>query len=314
MQDKRSERGPVFIVGAARSGTTLLQYMLRSHPNLSLPTGESHFFIPLYQRRTELGDLGNVADLRKVLQQVYDSRREFFDTDLHGIRFDVERMVERLHAETRVTIPQVIAGIFEANASGEGKRRWGDKTPYYALHLPALLEMFPNAQVVHLLRDGRDCCLSMLERRKDLGVYNTYHAAYLWSRYVAAAQAFGKQHPGTFFELRYEELLADPVRNVQALCDFLGEPFDPGVVHFKRAGQRGQTPLVSQPLQTHNTEKWRRDMTHSQLRIFESKAGPTLVRNGYKLATGKDPLSEMGRRWQELMLSVYFKLHRYLFR
>ena len=39
---------PIFIVGAARSGTTLLQYMLRSHPDISLPTAESHFFIPFF--------------------------------------------------------------------------------------------------------------------------------------------------------------------------------------------------------------------------------------------------------------------------
>lgn len=51
---------PIFIVGAPRSGTTLLQYMLRSHPDIYFPTGESHFIIPLYRNTENFGDLKNL--------------------------------------------------------------------------------------------------------------------------------------------------------------------------------------------------------------------------------------------------------------
>lgn len=68
---------PIFIVGAARSGTTLLQYMLKSHPDLSLPTAESHFFIPFYQCRTDYGDLSDIGALTRLLEAIYDSRKLF---------------------------------------------------------------------------------------------------------------------------------------------------------------------------------------------------------------------------------------------
>jgi len=62
---------PIFIVCAARSGTTLLQYMLRSHPQLSFPTAESHFIIPFYIRRHEFGDLSELANLQALLENIY---------------------------------------------------------------------------------------------------------------------------------------------------------------------------------------------------------------------------------------------------
>jgi len=80
---------PFFIVGAPRSGTTLLQYMLRSHPNLSLPTGESHFFIPLYRKRKAFGDLRRRDNIGKVLEAMYRQSADFLDTDLHGLHFDI---------------------------------------------------------------------------------------------------------------------------------------------------------------------------------------------------------------------------------
>jgi hypothetical protein len=56
-----------------------------------------------------------------------------------------------------------IAAIVEAHAERAGKPRWGDKTPMYMRHLGLLERLFPDAQYVHLVRDGRDAALSFLE-------------------------------------------------------------------------------------------------------------------------------------------------------
>jgi len=68
---------PIFIVGAPRSGTTLLQYMLRSHPNISLPTGESHFMIPLYRNAERIRRFKKVRNIRRVLEAMYQQSAEF---------------------------------------------------------------------------------------------------------------------------------------------------------------------------------------------------------------------------------------------
>ena len=179
-----SHKGPVFIVGAPRSGTTLLQYMLRAHPALSLPTGESHFFIPLYRHAAQYGDLSQADNVRRVLRAMEAQSAEFLYTDLHGLKFDVETLTREFVTEGRRTIRDIITGLFEKNAVGEGKPRWGDKTPYYVLHIPKLLEWWPDAQIIHIVRDGRDVALSMFARRHDFGAYNTYLAAKQWAQYV----------------------------------------------------------------------------------------------------------------------------------
>jgi len=62
----RISSSPIFIVGAPRSGTTLFQYMLRSHPDISIPTGESHFFIPLFRNADSFGDLNDAKNITSV--------------------------------------------------------------------------------------------------------------------------------------------------------------------------------------------------------------------------------------------------------
>ncbi len=265
--------------------------MLRSHPRLSVPTGESHFFVPLHRNAASYGDLGRVENVRRVLAAMYDQSADFLDTDLHGVRFDVDRLAAELHAEGRGTVRDVVAGLFERNAAGEGKARWGDKTPYYGMHIPKLLEWFPDAQFVHLVRDGRDVALSLFARRHDFGVYNTYYAGKYWQQFVEVTREHGsKLNPTQYLEIRYEELVADPRRLLQSICEFLHEEFSEEVVDFKRAGQAGKTPLLQRPVQADNAGKWRRAMTPRQIRHFEAAAGATLDRFAYPLATSAEPL------------------------
>jgi len=274
--------GPIFLVGAARSGTTLLQYMLRSHPDISIPTGESHFFIPYYRRRDEFGDLNESSNLRRLLHDIYHARSTFFDEELHGTRLDPDRFTKLLHAQGVNSVPAVISAIFALNAAGEGKARWGDKTPYYILHLDTLLEMFPDAQFIHIVRDGRDCALSMLERKRDLHIFNTYHAAYLWQRYVAHGALFGRANPDIYKEIKYEDLLSQPENMVKDVCDFLHIEYSDAVINFKKSGGKGKTPLLTKPLQKDNMEKWRTRMSSHQIKVFENVAGDMLRAKGYK--------------------------------
>lgn len=302
MSEPDSHSGPIFIVGAPRSGTTMLQYMLRSHPRLSLPTGESHFFIPLHRRAAEFGDLSARANIRKVLEAMYTQSAEFLETDLHGLRFDIERLADDLHSEGRHTVRDIVAGLFEKNAAGEGKARWGDKTPYYVLQLPRIFDWFPDAQVIHLIRDGRDVALSLFARAHDFAVYNTYHAAKYWEQYVTVGAEHGRKlGPERYMELRYEDILDDQRGSMSRVCDFLGEEFQESVIDFKKAGNAGKTPLVQESVRQANQEKWRKKMTQRQIEVFESAAGSTLKAFGYRTVTDCHSLP--------LAIRAAFRLH-----
>ncbi len=312
MHSSTNHQRPLFIVGAARSGTTLLQYMLRSHPEFSFPTGESHFFIPLYKRRNEFGDLTNVRNIRNLLTDIYQAKKPFFDEEMHGIKFDAGALASQMHQEGRSSVPDVISGIFEANASAEGKSRWGDKTPYYILHLDTLLEMFPNAQFVHLIRDGRDCALSMLARKKDLKIFNIYHAAHTWNKYVESGRSFGLRHPDNYFELRYEDILNHPNETIQELCVFLNIEFNDSVINFTKSDGSGKTPLLTKPLQRSNQAKWQSKMTKRQLSVFESLAGKTLEKHGYDLSSSNHAISPISWFFYETHIKLSYIADKYL--
>lgn len=282
--------------------------MLRSHPHISLPSAESHFFVPFYNRRNEFGDLSNKTVLKNLLTEIYHSRKIFFDTDLHGIKFNIDDIACRLLSEDRRTIPDIISGIFEMNAMGEGKLRWGDKTPYYVLHLPTILEMFPQAQIIHIIRDGRDCALSMLERRMDLQIFNTYHAAHTWNKYVSAGMEFGKYNPSVYLEIKYEEILSDPHLAMHTICDFLSEEFVESLIEFRKPKAAIKTHMLQKPIQQGNQEKWRSKMTNRQIRIFEAMAGETLKKQSYELSIENPSVSAIESIFSELQIRFnYYK-------
>lgn len=286
-----SRNGPIFVVGAPRSGTTLLQYMMRSHPRLSLPTGESHFFIPLYRNAEKYGDLSRLENVRAVLDAMHRQSADFLDTDLHGMKFDAAALAEELLREGRNTMPAIIAGLFEKNARGEGKVRWGDKTPYYVLHMIKLKEWFPDAQFIHLIRDGRDVALSLFGRRHDFGVYNIYFAAKYWQIYVELGRAQGLQlKADSYMEIHYEDILADQEGSMRRICAFLQEDFSPALLSYEKSSETGKTPLLMQPVQSDNKEKWRKEMTPGQIAVFESAVGSTLRDCGYVLETDAVPV------------------------
>ena len=283
---------PIFVVGAPRSGTTLLQYMLRSHPDISLPTGESHFFIPLLRDENEYGDLRQLGNVRCVLERMYQQSADFLDTDLHGIHFDIDRLSDTLHQQQHTSMAQLIAGLMKLNATGENARRWGDKTPYYVLHMEKLLSQFPDAQFIHLIRDGRDCALSMFQRKHDFRVYNTFFAAKYWEIYVAKGRQAGQRiGPDNYKEIRYEDLLDHPESVMKSVCNYLGEDYNDALINFKKSDGSGKTPLLQKPIQQDNHEKWRHQMTEKQVITFERAVSSTLLDCNYPITSEAHTLS-----------------------
>lgn len=302
MTSSTPNNGPIFIVGAPRSGTTLLQYMLRAHPRISLPTGESHFIVPLYRDAERYGDLSRLENVRAVLDMMYQKSANFLDTDLHGMKFDAPTLADELHREGHNTMPAIIAGLFEKNARGEGRARWGDKTPYYVLHMVKLKKWFPDAQFIHLIRDGRDVALSLFGRRHDFRVYNTYFAAKYWQIYIELGRAQGLQlSADSYMEIHYEDILADQEAAMRRICAFLKEDFSPALLNYEKSSETGKTPLLMQPVQSNNKEKWRTEMTPRQIAVFERAVGNTLRQCGYVLKTDAVPLP--------LLLRAAYRIH-----
>jgi hypothetical protein len=204
----------------------------------------------------------------------------------------------------------VTSRLFEIWARKEGKPRWGDKTPHYVRDIPLLLRLFPDAQVIHVIRDGRDVALSWL--RTQFEPRNLYMAARMWKEMVTQGRRDGALLPArSYMELSYETLLAQPEATMRGVCRFLNEPWDSAVLSLNSLDvmlgwkNRAITRVALQGnIVRDNSGKWRDGMTLRQRALVESVAGDLLKELGYPLEGLALPLS----RGTEILLETDHRL------
>lgn len=287
---------PIFVVGAPRSGTTLLRYMLCSHPRIYIPP-ESNF-IPRFFRDRPSAPLQRqraVGALRGIL-----TYRMFFK-DWRGQRPDPSTFVDGLPDLSPATFLDALYGAY---ARQHGAERWGDKSPIFTTHVDLISEIFPTAQFVHLIRDGRDVALSMTKAYRESRFFymDVCFAARTWKRRVRRARASGSRlGPGRYYEVRYEHLTADPEAELRGICEFLGETYAPAMVQPHQTAARsyhstGIHAATRQPLTTASAGRWRKDMPEADQRLFQAVAGDLLAELGYgTVDLGNMPLTERAR-------------------
>jgi hypothetical protein len=127
-----------------------------------------------------------------------------------------------------------VRSFFEAPhlryAEHQGKVRWADKSPDYALMLDYVDTLYPDAQIVHIVRDPRDVIDAW---RRFYGWRSVHRAARAWVRYVRAAHEFAGRHvEDRVTELRYEDLVRHPEPTLRKLLGWLGESWSDSVLDF----------------------------------------------------------------------------------
>ncbi|MGZ3374988.1 MAG: sulfotransferase family protein [Phenylobacterium sp.] len=210
-----------FACGAPKSGTTWLQSVLDAHPEVCC-SGEGHFVQRFSLPAAQMINTYN-AQLTVEAEKVYEGRPSYQPVDQDEFddmvrAFILRRMSARASAETR----------------------WiGDKTPAYVRQLGRLHHLFPQAKILHMVRDPRDVALSRLgfEARagrapRDLAPGAEDHRKVVeasiawWKDAVTAVDAFSRAHPGLVHEVEYRDLHADPVGVCSGLFRFLGVSTD----------------------------------------------------------------------------------------
>jgi hypothetical protein len=272
-----ADAAPVVILGVSRSGTTLLKEMLDRHPDLAIPS-ESYFISQLWDRhRAEVDADGFAADLAR-LERI--------------AAWGVDPAAVRARLPARAPFPEAVQAIYACYAEARGCRRFGDKTPLYMQRLACVARAFPDARYVHIVRDGRDACLSFLamRRRPRLNLSRPRGVAGFaaqWQMEITDARAFGASLSGErYLELRYEDLVRDPRSQLQRVCAFLALDFDEAMLEYHRAVDPSlltDHPLLAGPPRPPRSS-WREGLPLADLRRFEAIAGDLLDDLGYERA------------------------------
>ncbi len=277
---------PFFIIGAARSGTTLLRRVLTSHSELHIPP-ETFVLGDVIRNFRRWGRNLTWRELVSLVLSKFELHPEFHTFDLW-----LGTLVPRLSSVPVAdrNLAHILDGFyrFHAEQHGQPKVRWGDKTPLNTLEpgtLEGLLEVFPDARFIHLVRDGCDVVYShlsggfMRDRRE---------AAERWVAMAGRARKFVAAHPNSAIEVRYESLVSDPDGEIGRLTEFLGVEPEPAMLASERsASDLGDVPEwywheeVARPIHAGNIGKGRRFFSPEERVELQAIIGGELAAYGY---------------------------------
>jgi len=274
----------VFLSGNQRSGKTLAQLILSSHPDVTISPGTKVIGKLLYAmpRHVPL-DAESVRDIRATMQK--DRKFKAWRVDHAAFLDAFDRYVGRS--------PSVVAGdlmTFFRDQTKPGASYVGNKKGCYCKEGDLILKIFPGCRLVYLLRDGRGAVASMLETQPE---HDVYSASLTWTLKAQRIRELKDKLPRDVFVLRYEELVADPEKLSRALCTFLDVPYAPEMLanYATNDAIRHTTDTTHketyQAITTSFVDEWKTKLTREQLEIVEGIAGSELEANGYPRTLGK---------------------------
>jgi Sulfotransferase family len=255
-----AEPEAIFIVGASRSGTTLMRTILERSPRIAIAP-ESHFLGHLREREgaryyfRTAGDLHDDATMGRIVEMIYGGEfqrrsrwRELSPFWRHLPR-DVPRdeMKRRLLAAERSERGLFVA-FLRAYADSRGKPIIGEKTPAHLGYVDTLLEWFPNGRVIHMIRDPRAVYVSDLRRRRNklrkpyswfarvpglLPLVLLGQIALVWRAAVRRHVTYARRYPDRYRMVRFEDLVQQPDQTLRSLYEFLGVEMPAGSTDVK---------------------------------------------------------------------------------
>lgn len=227
---------PIFIVGMPRSGTTLVEQIISSHPSV-YGAGELHY-LPMV--------LMDVAKREKI--SIPDMMKSLTAEMINHIGTEYLANIKKLNSEA----PHIT-----------------DKMPSNYIHVGLIHLVFPNAKIIHLQRNPLDVCLSAFSRLFHRGQHHSYNLVEQGRHYRDYGRVM--QHwrnvlpPDAFFDIRYEDLIDDTDKYARQLISYCGLAWDDNCLAFYESKRRVKTASimqVRQPIYKTSVEKWRRYEKH----------------------------------------------------
>lgn len=268
-----ADHAPFFIIGAGRSGTTLLRLILTGHSRLHIPP-ETWFLQPLVQELPLAGALTPAQRERAIEIMVRHERWP----DLAMGEGDLRRLAGALDRPALVDLIDIVYRLMLAQS---GKARIGDKTPHYFAIVPELRTLYPSAKFIHLIRDGRDVAMSWI----DAGWERYYEHGFTWPRAMATLAT----EAGHVLAVHYEDLIQRPDATLRRICEFLGEAFEPDMLHWQTRTDlvadrdRHLHARLQHPMSRDAVAVWRRRLSGMECFAMEACLHQQLLSAGYHL-------------------------------
>lgn len=267
---------PIFLVGVERSGTTIFRLMLNMHSRLYIPR-ETKFWSRV------LDEIPCEVQLNeKQVERVWEiitSQPRWLDQDLSEP--ELRQILGSNPDKTLSTLMSELY-LYVKERDAPEKFRWGDKTPAYVREITRLHRVFPRAKFIHIIRDGRDTCMSLA--KTNWYGDTVWSIARNWSKTVETGRQQGFELPeGQYLEVNYERLVLDSEVVLRGVCQFLEEQYDPRMLKFyeRTDGSVAQREehlhkKIQRAPEASDVNRWKQEMPILQVAAFEAFAGDTM--------------------------------------
>lgn len=274
---------PIFMIGTQRSGSNLLRLMLNQLPEIAAPH-PPHFLQRLLPFEQGYGDLSKDMNFMQMVDDVCKL------VELNPVPWEV--VLDRKDIASRCRSRSIVAAsgaVYDVMAEHVDADTWCCKSLANINYLDGIEAYYGDeARYIYLYRDGRDVALSF--RKALVGEKSLYHIAKEWDATQRAALT-KREHIGAkrFYNVSYECLTGTPEKATRDLCDCLGATYTDSMLEFHEsddaksaAGASYIWGNVAKPVMTDNSNKFLREMSAEDIRLFELVAGNSLDALGYK--------------------------------
>lgn len=271
--------GPIFIGGPDRCGKTTLRAFLQTHENISIPAVGSNLWTYFYG---QYGDLSLSANFERCLEALLHYKQiRFLEPDPEQVRREFQ------HGPA--TYARLFAILQEQHARREGKPRWGDQTGLVERYADQIFAAYPDAKMLHMLRDPRDRYAGSLALWPD-GKARVGGATARWLYSTRLGERNLKQYPGRYMFVRFENLVREPEQTLKAVCQFLDEPYHPALLsmagapeHRTKLANRAHPKAGIHPLSDEYIGIYRAQVPHREVVFMQSVLGRLMQAHGYQL-------------------------------
>ncbi len=259
---------PIFIFGVGRSGTTLLQSMLNSHKDIAF-TPETHFFLDF---------IANPKINKLISKKRFNPLENMLINNdyLKKTGLNIKDIAENLLKSNKFSLENFYKTLLIEYANTRGKLIIGDKDPKNLECLEYIKDIFPNAFVIHIIRDPRDVILSRTKAEwSKHRMFMTHILAY--RAQLNLGRRNGKNLFGeNYHEVFYEDLIENPEKELKNICELLDVSYDAEMLNFHEKAdeiiqgeEKDWKDNCFKPVLSNNKNKWHKEFTENRICLIE---------------------------------------------
>jgi hypothetical protein len=288
----------VFIVGNSRSGTTMMMRIMNNH-SMVHSINEPHFFEKMWTPKDD-----GIPINSKV---AFDLYAKLFTCQRAGFFEPVEKHVASYKAEIDQLVAQlgespsrlaVYSSFLKYETEVNGKAIPCEKTPQNVFYLKEILDKFPKARIINMVRDPRAVMLSQKRKwkRRALGAdfmtkketlrlqinYHPLSVSKLWNAAISAAKPFANEP--RFMTVRFEDILQKPDETLKSICEFADFPFEPEMLQVPHAGSSSEADKKSElGIRKTRAKGWlEKGLTKTEIQICQKTCAKLMDEYDYK--------------------------------